>query len=147
MGGNRKENLIYIAGTITLPEPTASGYYVLPITVNVGFHPTFNNDCKELLETGWTPLANGNYLIAYLPFISASLWFSWYLLAGTCTWNTSLMCPVSMFYNLFSSKLAILYGAGTMPDPSPLCTPYVKVCTLRVATKLPLNELVSQNRS
>jgi hypothetical protein len=46
VGGNRKENLNSIAGSNTLPDPSAYEYYFLPITVKVGFHVPFNNNCN-----------------------------------------------------------------------------------------------------
>jgi len=55
VGGNRTENLIETVGRLTLPDPSAYGKPVWPVTVKVGLHVLLRSDSKTFSETGFDP--------------------------------------------------------------------------------------------
>ena len=52
VGGILIENLIYMLGRLTLPDPYAWGNPVWPVIVNVDFHALLSRDVNEFFETG-----------------------------------------------------------------------------------------------
>lgn len=69
VGGSLIENLIWIFGCKTFPDPSAFGKSLWPVTVKVGLHDRFNNEVNVLEDTCWQPSKSPYDFIAYYPFV------------------------------------------------------------------------------
>ena len=58
-------------GKLTLPEPSAYGKPVCPVTVRVGLQVLFKSDIKAFSETGLHPSRKGIPRTAYYPLVLA----------------------------------------------------------------------------
>lgn len=70
VGGILNENLIWILGCKTFPDPSALGKSLCPVIVNVGLQDLFNKDVRVFYETCLHPYKSPYYFIASFPLVN-----------------------------------------------------------------------------